>query len=57
MADWLSAGTGLVWVIDPERRQARIYRADGTERIVTAAQTLQGEDVVPGFVCPLVTIL
>ncbi len=57
VADWLSAGTRLVWVIDPERRLARVYRADGAEAIVTAEQALQGEDVVPGFACPLATIL
>src|SRR5436190_11778637 len=57
VADWLSAGTRLVWVVDPERRLARVYRADGAEAIVTAEQELQGEDVVPGFVCPLATIL
>lgn len=57
IADWVSAGTRLVWVIDPERRQARIYRVDGTEEIVTADNALQGEDVVPGFTCPLATIL
>src|SRR5439155_306037 len=49
VADWLSAGTRLVWVVDPERRLVRLYRADGTEQIVTADQALQGEDVVPGF--------
>jgi len=57
VADWLSAGTRLVWVVDPERRLVRLYRADGTEQIVTADQALQGEDVVPGFGCPLATIL
>ena len=57
VADYLSAGTRLVWVIDPERRLARVYRADGTEEIVTADQALRGEDVVPGFACPLATIL
>lgn len=57
IADWLSAGTRLVWVIDPERRQARVYRHDGTERIVSGAETLDGEDVVPGFSCPLDTTL
>ena len=57
VADWLSAGTRLVWVVDPERGLARVYRADGAEAIVTADQVLQGEDVVPGFVCPLATIL
>ena len=57
VADWLSAGTRLVWVVDPERRLVRLYRADGTEQIVTADQALQGEDVVPGFGFPLATIL
>ena len=57
VADWLSAGTQLVWVMDPERRLARVYRADGTEQIVTAEQTLDGEDVVPGFVFLLSTLL
>jgi Uma2 family endonuclease len=57
IADWLSAGTHLVWVIDPERRQARVYRRDGTERIVAAEATLDGEDVVPGFSCLLGTTL
>lgn len=57
MADYLSAGISLVWVIDPERRLARVYRADGTEETVTADQSLHGEDAVPGFVCPLAGIL
>lgn len=57
VADCLSAGTRLVWVIDPERRLARIYRADGTEDVVTAEQALKGEDVVPGFACQLAAIL
>jgi Uma2 family endonuclease len=57
VADCLSTGTRLVWVIDPDRRLARVYRADGTEEIVTADQALQSEDVVPGFTCPLSAIL
>ena len=57
IADWLSAGTRLVWAIDPERRLARVYRQDGTERVVAAAETLDGEDVVPGFSCLLGALL
>ena len=57
IADWLSAGTRLVWVIDPDRRAARVYRHDGTEHIVAADETLDGEDIVPGFSCPLSAIL
>jgi Uma2 family endonuclease len=57
VADWLTAGTRLVWTIDPERRVARVYRDDGGETIVTAEGALDGEDVLPGFHCPLVSIL
>src|SRR2546421_8034259 len=57
VADWLSAGTRLVWVIDPERRLARVYRYDGSEAIVPSDGALHGEDVVHGFSCPLASIL
>ena len=53
VADWLSAGTRLVWVLDPARRVARVYRDDGTEQILTADESLDGGEVVPGFSCPL----
>ena len=57
VADWLSAGTRLVWVVDPERRLARVYRADGTEQIVEETDRLLGGDVLPGFSCGLASIL
>ena len=57
VADWLTAGTRLVWTVDPQRRVARIYRHDGTETFVTAVGALEGEDVLPGFSCSLVSIL
>ena len=57
VGDWLSAGTSLVWVIDPARRQARVYRADGSEDLVGATGQLDGEDVVRGFSCSLSRIL
>jgi Uma2 family endonuclease len=57
VGDWLEAGVRLVWVIDPERRLARIYRKDGTESLLGAAEALNGEDVLPGFACPLAQIL
>ena len=53
VADWLTAGARLVWVVDTERGRARVYRADGTESLLGADGTLSGEDVLPGFGCPL----
>jgi Uma2 family endonuclease len=49
IGDWLKAGAALVWIVDPERRVARVYRADGTESLLTAEGVLDGEDVLPGL--------
>jgi Uma2 family endonuclease len=57
VTDWLAAGTRLVWVIDPERTEARVYRKDGSVRVVPATGALDGEDVLPGFVCLLKDVL
>lgn len=57
VADWLSARSRLVWVIDPERRLARVYRQDGTETLVAADDGLDGEDVLPEFSSTLDSIL
>src|ERR687887_2829465 len=53
VADWLSAGTRLVWIVDPERRVARVYRQDGSERIVTAGEGVGGEGGGVGVSCAL----
>ena len=57
VGDWLDGGARLVWVIDAERRLARVYRLDGTESIITADGALDGEDVLPGFSCALTLFL
>jgi Uma2 family endonuclease len=57
VADWLSAGCLLVWVIDPQRRSARVYRADGSETLLSANDALDGEELLPGFACPLRDVL
>ena len=57
IGDWLEAGVRLVWVIDPERRLARVYRQDGTESVVSEREQLTGEDVLPGFECEVAGIL
>jgi Uma2 family endonuclease len=57
VANWLAAGTRIVWVIDPERREARVYRQDGSLAILGNDDALKGEDVLPGFTCPLKDVL
>jgi hypothetical protein len=57
VADWLEAGSRLVWVVDPRRRHVHVYRADGTESLVTTSGSLDGEDVLPGFTCAVDSVL
>jgi Uma2 family endonuclease len=51
VADWLAAGTKLVWLVDPERREVRLYRRDGSLTLLGENDSLEGEDVLPGFTC------
>lgn len=57
VAAWLEAGARLVWVIDPERRLARVYRPDGTLTVLGETDSLDGEDVLAGFRCALADLL
>ncbi|MGH7616653.1 MAG: Uma2 family endonuclease, partial [Gemmatimonadaceae bacterium] len=51
--DYRSAGTVLVWVIDPTRRSVVVREADAPERHLSAAETLDGGNVLPGFSLPI----
>jgi Uma2 family endonuclease len=57
VGDWLDAGVRLVWVIDPKRQEAVVYRPDGSVTRIGASGALGGEDVLPGFSCPLADVL
>jgi Uma2 family endonuclease len=56
VGDWLSAGTRLVWVVDPSRREVRAYWLDGVESLLSEDDSLEGEDVLPGFSCPVKSV-
>jgi Uma2 family endonuclease len=53
VADWLEAGSETVWLMDPLRRTAQVYRADGSHAVLAAHESLNGDDVLPGFALPL----
>jgi Uma2 family endonuclease len=57
VGEFLDAGTRLVWVIDPEKRAAAVYRSLTDVRRLGPEDNLDGEDVVPGFSCRLEEIL
>jgi len=47
---YLAHGAKLVWLIYPAKRLVEVYRQDADSDILTADDTLQGDDVLPGFV-------
>lgn len=57
VAAWLSASSRLVWVVDPDREEVRVYRPDGSMRIIPGDGSLDGEDVLPGFTYAVQEIL
>ncbi len=50
MEEWMEDGSRLGWLLDPIDRQAYIYRAGQDVEILENTATLDGEDVLPGFV-------
>lgn len=53
LGEYLSAGVRLIWYVYPEERVVDIYAASPTPRRLTAADTLDGGDVLPGFTLKL----
>jgi Uma2 family endonuclease len=56
VADWLEAGTRLVWLIDPRRSAVHVYRQDGSLTVLGEHDSLEGENVLPGFAWPLAQV-
>ena len=48
-AYYLANGSRMVWLVFPEKRLVELYRPDEDVEILTAADTLQGYAVMPGF--------
>jgi Uma2 family endonuclease len=57
VADLLNAGTSLIWIVDAVRRCVRVYRADGSTATVDVNGALSGDDVLPGFSCPVADLV
>ena len=56
VGDWLSAGTAMVWVVDPPRQSVVVYRADGSVTVLGIADALNGEELLPGFAMSLAQV-
>lgn len=53
VGECLESGVRLVWVIDPDKRRAVEYRSLSEAREIGPADSVDGEDVLPGFSCRL----
>ena len=50
---YLDAGTRCVWVVEPTLKTVTVYQSETDIKTLTREDTLTGEDVVPGFSCPV----
>jgi Uma2 family endonuclease len=57
MAEYQDNGVRLGWLINPQDKQVEIYRLGKEVEILKDPATLDGEDVLPGFVLDLRSIL
>ncbi|MBC8153731.1 MAG: Uma2 family endonuclease [Bacteroidetes bacterium] len=57
MQEYMDNGCRLAWLINPKTEETRIYRPDGSVRVLTGFDnTLTGEDVLPGFAFELAVL-
>jgi Uma2 family endonuclease len=47
--EWLGAGCRMVVVVNPRNRTLKVYRSLTSVAVLTAADTFEGGEVVPGF--------
>jgi len=53
VGEYLDACVRLVWVVRPKDETVTIYRLNGEVEQLQVDDTLDGEDVLPGFICPV----
>lgn len=54
LREYFQSGTRLVWFVDPPKRTVAVYRSpEQPIRILNETDSLDGEEVVPGFAMPV----
>ena len=53
---WLDHGAPLVWIIHPKTRTIDVYRPNTATSTLHEQDSLDGQEVLPGFTCPVSTI-
>jgi Uma2 family endonuclease len=49
VSEWLEAGSKQVWVVSPKMQTVTVYRSTTDIEVLAGNETLDGEDVIPGF--------
>ncbi len=53
LTDYKQAGIRLVWIVSPTCKTVQVRRLDGSLALLAETESLTGEDVIPGFTCPI----
>ena len=56
VAEYIRAGVPLMWVIYPDTRTVWRYRASDEATRLGIGDALSGEDILPGFTCPVADV-
>lgn len=56
VAEYIRAGVPLMWVIYPDTRTVWRYRASDDVTRLGIGNALSGEDILPGFTCPVADV-
>ncbi len=56
MAEYISCGAKLGWLINPDEKQVEIYRNGRDKQVLDNPQTLSGEDILPNLTVDLAEI-
>ncbi len=56
VGEWLAAGAGAVWIVDPKLRNVTVYRSLMDVTVFSKKDELDGADVVVGFHCRVAEI-
>lgn len=51
--EYFRSGVRLAWVIEPKTKKIHVYKSPTEVRILSETDSLNGEDVVPGFAIPV----
>ena len=54
--EYLTAGSRLVWIVNPDEKTVDVYRPDGSRVVLRQGALLNGYDVLPGLALSVTTV-